>query len=666
MYSCSNNENEFRSELVVKLSWIWIIVNTLVMVGGIIIYAPASVFRWVSIILTVSGIGLLTLGLNRFGHTKIAAYVLPCCMFLHITNLAYTGGGTILPGIANYIPIVLTTGFLLGRQKGIIMAVLCIAVTFGLALLEANGNLPEVQFVRSPIGRGVALVLPISLAAAIQYFATHHLSTSLVALQNEIQKREVAEKIKDQSVYDLGERVKELKVLYNASHILQNLDVTSDQLFQELVEVIPMGWQYPEITSARICVDNKEYVTPNYMPSNNALFVEMKTIKESKVSIEVVYSQSKSDKHKIPFLKEEHNLLNTLVEMLKVNLEHREKRAELKDYKYALDVAASISITDIDGCFSFVNENFCRASKYRSDDLEGEHYSIIMSGLHPPDYFLDLKVAMQEGKPFRGEFCNKAKDGSLYWVDTFVVPFFDDNGNIYQYLSIHHDITIRKEGETKIKESEQLLRKITSQVPANTYMFEIDEKGSTKVLFMNSGKDILNYDSDIEQALRHPEMFRGLLHDDDKTKFNNAMKEAYLTEALISVQYRVVVNEQVRWRWMQAIPEKDKNGKIVWYGATGDITPLIDYITFIEQILYDISHVMRRPVTTMMSLTSLIIDTDLSEKEIKEFSRKLYGVSEELEKFTRELSHVYYQKRQNSKFDVDIDLLIDKRGNLFG
>ncbi|WP_348647863.1 histidine kinase dimerization/phospho-acceptor domain-containing protein [Arenibacter sp. F20364] len=83
-------------------------------------------------------------------------------------------------------------------------------------------------------------------------------------------------------------------------------------------------------------------------------------------------------------------------------------------------------------------------------------------------------------------------------------------------------------------------------------------------------------------------------------------------------------------------------------------------------MLFDISHVMRRPVTTIMSLASILNDKELSEKEIKEFSQKLYGASEELEKFTRELIDVYYRKMQNSKVDIDIDALIDKRNNLFG
>ena len=173
----------FQSELVFKLSWIWIVVNAGVMLSGILIYSPASLWRWVVSIIIVTVIGLVSLLLNRLGYTKTASYVLPGLLFLHIVRLAYTGGGTALPGIMNFIPIVLTTGFLLGRKNGLIMAFLCVAVTFALALMETHNLLPPVNFSRSPIGQAIALILPISITASIQFFATKHIENANRALK---------------------------------------------------------------------------------------------------------------------------------------------------------------------------------------------------------------------------------------------------------------------------------------------------------------------------------------------------------------------------------------------------------------------------------------------------------------------------------------------------
>lgn len=169
----------------------------------------------------------------------------------------------------------------------------------------------------------------------------------------------------------------------------------------------------------------------------------------------------------------------------------------------------------------------------------------------------------------------------------------------------------------------------------------------------------------IQNNLNNSDVFREVLHDDDKIMFNDAMKEAYRTEEPISFQYRVVLKDKVRWRWMQAAPEKDKNGKIVWYGATTDITPIVEYIASIQQVMFDISHVIRRPITTMTGLVKGLIDFELSDQEVKEFSYELHVVLEEMDRFTRELSDVYNQKSQNSEFNIDTSSLIDKRTDLF-
>jgi PAS domain-containing protein len=272
---------------------------------------------------------------------------------------------------------------------------------------------------------------------------------------------------------------------------------------------------------------------------------------------------------------------------------------------------------------------------------------------------------MQDGKPYRGEFCNKAKDGSLYWVDTSIVPFLNENGKVYQYLSINHDITNRKEADDKIKESEQLLRKITSQVPGNTYMFEIEEDGHTLMHFINRGTDTFNHSFGFDELSKHPELLREILHPDDKLKFNDTMKEAYQTKSIISFQYRIIVDGATRWRWMQAAPEKSKDGRIIWYGATNDITPLVDYLTSIEQMIFDIGHVIRRPVASILAMSKLITENELNETDIKAVSEKFHTIAEEMDKFIRELNQAYDQKKKETKLSIDIYPVIDKRNSLF-
>ncbi|HMJ67677.1 MAG TPA: PAS domain S-box protein [Cyclobacteriaceae bacterium] len=117
---------------------------------------------------------------------------------------------------------------------------------------------------------------------------------------------------------------------------------------------------------------------------------------------------------------------------------------EISDYKYALDESAIVAITDYRGIIKHVNDNFCRISKYPREDLIGKDHRIINSGYHSKDFIRSIWQTIGRGEIWKGELRNRAKDGSIYWVNTSIVPFVDDQGKPYQYLAIRSDITDQK------------------------------------------------------------------------------------------------------------------------------------------------------------------------------------------------------------------------------
>lgn len=136
---------------------------------------------------------------------------------------------------------------------------------------------------------------------------------------------------------------------------------------------------------------------------------------------------------------------------------------EVTDCKYALDQSAIVAITDQKGIILYANDNFCKISKYSAEELIGQDHRIVNSGYHSASYIRDLWVTIGNGKIWSGEFCNKAKDGTLYWGDATIVPFLNENGKPYQYLSIRTDITEKKKLEQELfnqQRNEQL--KITA------------------------------------------------------------------------------------------------------------------------------------------------------------------------------------------------------------
>ena len=117
---------------------------------------------------------------------------------------------------------------------------------------------------------------------------------------------------------------------------------------------------------------------------------------------------------------------------------------QLSDFKFALDEASDVTITDKNGIIIYANDTFCKISKYSRDELIGKTHQIVNSGYHSKEFFQDMWKTISSGKVWHGNVKNKSKEGKIHWMKTTIVPFLDSNGKPYQYIAIRTDITDSK------------------------------------------------------------------------------------------------------------------------------------------------------------------------------------------------------------------------------
>lgn len=155
-------------------------------------------------------------------------------------------------------------------------------------------------------------------------------------------------------------------------------------------------------------------------------------------------------------LQQSHQILEKSQKELKANNTQIEfYLQEISKIKNALDQSSIVVVTDRDGTITEVNDNFCEITKFSRQELLGENHRILKSGYHTPEFYKKLWNAISAGRIWEGEFKNKAKDGSFYWVRNNIIPHLE-NGEIIEYVSIGIDITKEKNLQEQIVNSQKL------------------------------------------------------------------------------------------------------------------------------------------------------------------------------------------------------------------
>lgn len=318
-------------------------------------------------------------------------------------------------------------------------------------------------------------------------------------------------------------------------------------------------------------------------------------------------------------------------------IEEKDKRANelsiayntISDYKYALDESSIVAITDQKGIIHTVNNNFCNISKYSREELIGQDHRIISSGYHSKEFVKELWSTTAAGKVWKGELKNKAKDGTIFWVDTIIVPFLNPERKPYQYIAIRTEITNRKLADEQLKS-------VNKEQDAFSYSVSQDLRAPLRAI--NGYAKILGEDYDtvldsegkrLFEALRANSERMGVLIDDLLTFSRLGRKEITKSSAdmnmlvetyLAKINYSHTHGREIKFNYL--IPAIGDNN-LLQYVITNLLSNEKKYSSKKEKLLIEIKSEQRNG-TLMYSVSDNGVGFDMH------YADKLFGVFQRL------------------------------------
>lgn len=353
----------------------------------------------------------------------------------------------------------------------------------------------------------------------------------IIATGIDITLRKKIERENERIRYLLNERVKELSTLYRCSQILQTERKPLPQLLQELVSIIPAGWQYPDITAAKIQLGDAAFTTSNYSKSPNAQSAAFTTDDGTQGLIEVVYLEERAHAAEGPFSAEERDLINMLADLIKTSLARREESEKLK--KSEANLHTIFDITDtiyilFDNNFQVISYNkraieFTRTQLHREIDTLRSDYMHHFSPEREPVLADWLKRA-SPGDHVSYEQSFAPANGSTTWYSIRMFPITGAGNTTFGLMLAVTDITGHK-----IAEQEVLDREIQDQKKITRAVLQAQEKERNKI-----GQELHD---NVNQILASTKLYLGMAISDYKDE-HGIIKQAvgFLEDAIAEIR----------------------------------------------------------------------------------------------------------------------------------
>jgi two-component system sensor histidine kinase/response regulator len=297
---------------------------------------------------------------------------------------------------------------------------------------------------------------------------------------------------------------------------------------------------------------------------------------------------------------------------------------ELDVHRYALDQHAIVAVTDARGVITFANDLFCEISGYSREELVGSSHSIVKSGAHGREFYVDLWRTIARGETWHGEICNRSKAGELYWVDTTIVPFRGADGRLEQFIAIRTDVTQRRLAERQIAKQEAVLRNMARLAGVGGWEVDLER---AQPIWSEEVYAIHEVPAGEAMALHHAlDFYPGAARQQVASAIDRAVRDGVGFD--LEVPF---VSAKGTRRWVRLVGEPRHEGGLCvrLMGALQDVT---DRHRIQQQLrtakeaaeaasrsksefLANMSHELRTPLNGVIGMTGLLLDTPLGPEQ---------------------------------------------------
>lgn len=266
------------------------------------------------------------------------------------------------------------------------------------------------------------------------------------------------QKMVKEKTHLLNERVKEVTTIYKINNLLLDEKQSMDELFYKVVELLPSGWQHPEICEAKITFEGENYTTKGYRESDLSLKSFINLADGRYGIIEVVYTERKSPDSEEVFFKEEINLINSVSQIIEIYLNKLAQKEAYNQsearFRIAFEKASiGMAIVSLEGAWLRVNEALCKMLGYSKEEFSKLNFQQIT---HPEDLGNDLdsyyKLLKGEKSYYRAEKRYIHKNGSIIWVNLNVLKISDSKNQPLYFVSQIENVTEKVESQTKFRD----------------------------------------------------------------------------------------------------------------------------------------------------------------------------------------------------------------------